>query len=118
MKYIFIFAVALFITTCTIQTRKYRQQAGQTPDKIDSFNNELQAGRGQLDSMRVRLNSEIVRLKMSVMTDKCTGHADTIQTIQADMKPDTIPDVKPDIQTDILPDTTDIFNRQPDCHNI
>jgi hypothetical protein len=118
MKYIFIFAAALFITTCTIQTRKYRQQAGQTPDKLDSFNNELQAGRGQLDSMRVRLNAEIVRLKMSINTDKCAGQTDTIQAIQADMKPDTIPDFKPDIQTDILPDTTDIFNRQPDCHNI
>jgi len=103
MKYIFIFAVALFITTCTIQTQKYRQQAGQTPDKLDSFNNELQAGRGQLDSMRVRLNSEIVRLKMSINTDKCTGQADTIQRTKAD----TIPDLKPDI-----------FNRQPDCHNI
>jgi hypothetical protein len=115
MKYIFIFAVALFITTCTIQTRKYRQQAGQTPDKIDSFNNELQAGRGQLDSMRVRLNSEIVLLKMSINTDKCTGHADTIQTIQTDMKTDTIPDAKPDIAPDTI---QDIFNRQPDCHNI
>jgi hypothetical protein len=115
MKYIFIFAVALFITTCTIQTRKYRQQAGQTPDKIDSFNNELQAGRGQLDSMRVRLNSEIVRLKMSINTDKCTGHTDTIQTIQADMKADTIPDAKPDIAPDTI---QGIFNRQPDCHNI
>lgn len=115
MKYIFIFAVALFITTCTIQTQKYRQQAGQKPDKLDSFNNELQAGRGQLDSMRVRLNSEIVRLKMSVNTDKCTGQTDTIQTIQADMKADTIPDVKPDIAPDTI---QDIFNRQPDCHNI
>lgn len=103
MKYIFIFAVALFITTCTIQTQKYRQQAGQTPDKLDSFNNELQAGRGQLDSMRVRLNSEIVRLKMSINTDKCTGQTDTI------------PDAKPDIAPDTI---QDIFNRQPDCHNI
>jgi hypothetical protein len=111
MKYIFIFAVALFITTCTIQTRKYRQQAGQTPDKLDSFNNELQAGRGQLDSMRVRLNSEIVRLKMSINTDKCTGQADTIQRTKAD----TIPDLKPDITPDTI---QDIFNRQPDCHNI
>jgi hypothetical protein len=111
MKYIFIFAVALFITTCTIQTQKYRQQAGQTPDKLDSFNNELQAGRGQLDSMRVRLNSEIVRLKMSINTDKCTGQADTIQKTKADTKPDSIPDAKPD-------SIPDIFNRQPDCHNI
>jgi hypothetical protein len=111
MKYIFIFAVALFITTCTIQTQKYRQQAGQTPDKLDSFNNELQAGRGQLDSMRVRLNSEIVRLKMSINTDKCTGHTDTIQRTKTDIKPDSIPDVK----SDSIPD---IFNRQPDCHNI
>lgn len=111
MKYIFIFAVALFITTCTIQTQKYRQQAGQTPDKLDSFNNELQAGRGQLDSMRVRLNSEIVRLKMSINTDKCTGQADTIQRTKAD----TIPDLKPDITPDTI---QDIFNRQPDCHNI
>jgi len=111
MKYIFIFAVALFITTCTIQTRKYRQQAGQTPDKLDSFNNELQAGRGQLDSMRVRLNSEIVRLKMSINTDKCTGQMDTIQRTKADIKPDSIPDAKPD-------SIPDIFNRQPDCHNI
>jgi len=107
MKYIFIFAVALFITTCTIQTRKYRQQAGQTPDKIDSFNNELQAGRGQLDSMRVRLNSEIVRLKMSINTDKCNGQTDTIQKTKPDSIPDAIPDSIPDI-----------FNRQPDCHNI
>jgi len=114
MKYIFVFAAALFITTCTIQTQRNRQQAGQAPDKIDSFRNELQAGRGQLDSMRVRLNSEIVRLKMSMHTDKCNGQSDTIQTIQADIKPDTIPDVKPDI----LPDTTSILNRQPDCHNI
>lgn len=111
MKYIFIFAVALFITTCTIQTQKYRQQAGQTPDKLDSFNNELQAGRGQLDSMRVRLNSEIVRLKMSINTDKYTGQADTIQRTKAD----TIPDLKPDITPDTI---QDIFNRQPDCHNI
>ena len=111
MKYIFIFAVALFITTCTIQTQKYRQQAGQTPDKLDSFNNELQAGRGQLDSMRVRLNSEIVRLKMSINTDKCTGQADTIQRTKAD----TIPDLKPDITPDTI---QDIFNRQPDCHNM
>ena len=111
MKYIFIFAVALFITTCTIQTQKYRQQAGQTPDKLDSFNNELQAGRGQLDSMRVRLNSEIVRLKMSINTDKCTGQTDTIQRTKAD----TIPDAKPDIAPDTI---QDIFNRQPDCHNI
>jgi len=114
MKYILVFAAALFITTCTIQTQRNRQQAGQTLDKLDSFRNELQAGRGQLDSMRVRLNSEIVRLKMSVNTDKCTVRTDTMQTIQADMKPDTIPDVNPDIRTD----TTDIFNRQPDCHNI
>ena len=115
MKYIYIFAVTLFIVTCTIQTKFNRQQAGQVPAKIDSFRNELSASRGQLDSMRVRLNSEIVRLKMSINTDKCTGHTDTIQTIQADMKADTIPDAK----LDIAPDTIqDIFNRQPDCHNI
>lgn len=114
MKYIYIFTLTLFVVTCAIQTQKNRIEAGQSPDKLDSFKTELSAGRGQLDSMRVRLNSEIVRLKMSIDTDKCAGQTDTIQAIQADMKPDTIPDVKPDI----LPDTTDIFNRQPDCHNI
>ena len=107
MKYIFVFAAALFITTCTIQTQRNRQQAGQAPDKIDSFRNELQAGRGQLDSMRVRLNSEIVRLKMSINTDKCNGQTDTIQKTKPDSIPDAIPDSIPDI-----------FNRQPDCHNI
>jgi hypothetical protein len=110
MKYIYIFAATLFIVTCTIQTKIHRQQAGQIPAKLDSFKNELTASRGQLDSMRVRLNSEIVRLKMSVSSDKCTGQADTIQTTEAD----TIPDKAPDVRTD----TTDIFNRQPDCHNI
>lgn len=111
MKYIYIFAVTLFIVTCTIQTKINRQQAGQVPAKIDSFRNELSASRGQLDSMRVRLNSEIVRLKMSINTNKCTGQADTIQRTKADIKPDSIPDAMPDS----IPDT---FNRQPDCHNI
>ena len=107
MKYIYIFAVTLFIVTCTIQTKINRQQAGQVPAKIDSFRNELSASRGQLDSMRVRLNSEIVRLKMSINTDKCTGQTDTIQRTKPDSIPDAIPDSIPDI-----------FNRQPDCHNI
>jgi hypothetical protein len=111
MKYIYIFAVTLFIVTCTIQTQKNKIEAGQLPDKLDSFRNELSAGRGQLDSMRVRLNAEIVRLKMSINADKCAGQTDTIQKTKTDIKPDSIPDVKPD-------SIPDIFNRQPDCHNI
>ena len=111
MKYIYIFTLTLFVVTCTIQTQKNRIEAGQLPDKLDSFKTELSAGRGQLDSMRVRLNAEIVRLKMSINADKCAGQTDTIQRTNADIKPDSIPDAEPD-------STPDIFNRQPDCHNI
>lgn len=117
MRYIYIFSLTLFIVTCTIQTQRSRNNVGQVHDKLDSFRHELSAGRLQLDSMRVRLNTEIVHLKMSISSDKFNGHSDTIHTTSSDIIQDNIQDTLQDIAPDIIQDTTDIFNRQPDCHS-